>query len=393
MAKRETPLDGSPRFRARCEVMRAGLAVVVTSLLLASACTERVVLLSGVGERDAGRAPSDGSGAPDRSSPGESLPDGPGPDPDARCAPLLQNLRLEFESPEVVIALDRSSSMFAHRPGEKSWSELVRAQLIDYIRKNEGAIQFGYEEFPNRGPCDQAIGCCGSRVLVPPFLNSHPVIERQFRCDGPPGLCLFSGPDSPSGNALGRIRTFYDAEPDPAQDRFVLLITDGDPSCAKDPGECDDAGRQAARLFSLGGIRTIVLAVGEETKGSACLDAVAAMGQSRGTSSDPYSWVGDPAQLGDQLARAMSPVEARACRFLVRGDIKNRSAVTVTANFAALPRDPSHQEGWDFDASGAPVIQIFGSVCKELKSSQLEHRTVKAQQSCGPCASPSSICP
>jgi hypothetical protein len=363
---------------------RAFVAVVVAGL--AGACTSQVPLLSSVSPAaDADVPEPDAALSPDAGLPPDARPPRE-TGPEASCSEFTEAVRLEFQAPEVVIALDRSFSMFGHKPGAKSWWQRAKEELSSYMRANEGAIQFGYEEFPGRAVCDAMSGCCGSRVLVPPYLNSHSEVEHQWKCDNQ-ASCYETTMESPSGDALERIRTFYDNEPDPSSDRFVLLVTDGAPSCASDPDECDNAGRQAARLFSMGGIKTMVLGIGDDTKSSQCLDAVAFMGQTRQPGPTSYAWTADPDDLADQLAKAMVPLEQRTCRFLVRGDVKDLNKLEISVNFMSLPRDTTHRDGWDLDASGSPEIQLYGSACKQLKCNQLEHRAVRAEITCTQCGS------
>lgn len=358
---------------------RACLAVMVAPLL-AVACTEQVPLLSA--------SPDPGEPSP-RSDAGVFAP------ADARerevaeyrCHEMTQHVRLESRNPEVVIALDRSYSMFEGRRYNRSWWEAVKQELGAYMKNNEGGMMFGYEEFPARAACDRMTGCCGSRVLVPPLLNSAWEVERKLRCDSLADGCYNTTTHAPGADALAAIRHFYENEPDPEPDRFVLLITDKDPSCPNDPDHCQEAGVQAAKLFSMGGVKTIVLGLGEQTRTSACLETVAIAGQTREQGPTPFPWAAEPAQIKDQLARAMAPVEARTCRFTLRSELESWQKLSVTVNYAPLPRDPSHKEGWDFVSPGTPEIQLYGSACTRLKCAQLEHRAVRASVECTQCGS------
>jgi hypothetical protein len=375
---------------------RALVAVVVAGpLWMVTACTERIPLLTVEMGPDGGpRMVEDASPPRDgrRSEAGSGGRDsGAGVDL-GWCDDAPQSVRLSFQSPQVVIAVDRSYSMFTPRAGGRSWWQAVRTELTNYMRANDGAIGFGYEEFPGRATCDRASGCCGSRVLVQPFLNNHWEVERLFRCDNAASGCSMTADHSPSGDALARIREFYSSDREPERDRFILLITDGSPSCAMDPGECDEAGRQAGKLFAMSGVKTIVLPLGDEARASACLDTVAIAGQTRGQLGSQIPWVADPAQVAEPLARAMSLVEAAACRYIVRDAPQGLAHLKVSANWMPLPRDPGHKEGWDFDPPGAPEIQLYGSACARLKNGQMESRSVRAHIPCMQCGS-QLVCP
>jgi hypothetical protein len=364
---------------------RAFLAVTAALAWPALGCTERVPLLSAATAADAAPEPEPEDAAPRPDRPADAARD---TGPEARCSEFTQNVRIDSDVPQVIVALDRSFSMFQHRAG-KTWWVWVKQALLTYMQSNEGAIEFGYEEFPGRSTCDPTAGCCAGRVLVPPYLNSHWQIEHEWRCDGM--ACFETAIESPSGDALGRIRSHYDGQRDPANHRFVLLITDGDPSCSANPKECTDAGHEASQMFSTNGVKTIVLPIGDEARASTCLDAVAVMGQTRQAGDTSFPAVSDPDQLDAELAKAMAPVEERACRFVIRDNLKDPEKLVVTVNFKPLDRDPMHKEGWDLDAGGSE-IQLFGSVCKKLKCAQLESRAIKAQVTCTQCGS-SVTCP
>jgi hypothetical protein len=371
-------------MRQAADRQRALLAVV-GALSLGAGCTERVPLISSLAEADAGEEPADAPPPSDRRPQMDHGEDADPPDVgrDVRCTDFTQSHRLDLEYPEVIIALDRSFSMYNNPKGAKTWWTAAKQELSSYMSETDGAIAFGYAEFPGRLSCDPSVGCC-TRLPVNPSLNSHAGIENEWQCSS--AACSLTSYDRPSGHALYRIRAQYDAEQDPVPDRYVLLITDGPPSCA-DPDECDYAGRQAGRLFSMGGVETMVLPLGPDARDSGCLDGVAVNGHTRDPGATTFPWVSDPGQLGAQLRKVMARVEERTCRFLISGGVKNRDGLTVTVNFKPLPRDTSHMEGWDYDPSGSPEIQVYGTTCKKLKCQQVDQRDFRSEEACMQCGS------
>jgi hypothetical protein len=364
---------------------RALLAVGALALI-GSGCTERVPLISSVTvtDVDAGEELPDAAPAPDH-PPLDVAPEAVDAGRDVRCMDTTVTHRLELQFPEVVVALDRSISMF-DKIGTKTWWSSTRDALLAYMQENDGAIAFGYVEFPGRLSCDPFAGCC-SRFPVYPSLNSHSGIEQSWNC-GNSQACFQTTTESPAGHALNRIRTqYYDTETDPMPDRYVLVITDGDPTCEFDPDECDLAQRQAARLYSNGGINTIVLPLGQAARSSACLQTVAENGHTRDPGATDFPFAADPGKVAAELRKAMAQVEQQTCRFRVRTEIRNRDILQVTAEFMPLPRDPTHKEGWDYDPSGTPEIQIYGTACKKLKCSQLYEHDFRAEEDCTQCGS------
>jgi hypothetical protein len=367
---------------------RALLAVVGALSLGGPGCTERVPLISSVSEVDAAEEPpEDAYVRPDRPIQADLAPDEGSPDlgPDVKCMDFPLQHRLDLEYPEVVVALDRSFSMYNHKQGAKSWWTAAREELLSFIEETDGTIAFGYAEFPGRVTCDPSVGCC-TRMPLNPTLNSHAGISDAWQCTTQ--SCFETTDESPSGHVLSRIHSHFDAEQAPIpEDRYVLLVTDGAPTCAADPDECEMAKAQASRMFSMGGIKTIVLPLGEEARASQCLDDVAEMGQTRTPGSTTFPWAADATQVRAKLRELMAPVQERTCRFLVKGEIKNRDSLSVSVTFKALPRDPTHKEGWDYDASGSPEIWVYGTTCKKLQCLQLDQQDVRAEESCTQCGS------
>jgi hypothetical protein len=363
---------------------RALLAVVGALSLSGSGCTERVPLISSATEVDAADEPEDAYLPPDRPVSPDAARDA-GLGPEAACMETIQPHSFDLQYPEVVIALDRSFSMFNHRPGERSWWTAARDELLSYMRETDGAIAYGYTEFPGRVTCDPGIGCC-VRFGPAPSINNHDGIVQRWSCNTQ--SCFETTDESPSGHALARIRQYYDNEQLPVpDDRFVLLLTDGAPTCAANPDECSYASDQAGTLFSKGGIKTIVLPLGDEAKNSSCLGDVAEAGKAREPGATTFPYAADTTALAAQLRKAMAPVEQLACRFRVRGDILDRDHFALTVNFKPLRRDPDHKEGWDFDDSGSPEIWLYGNTCKQLKCSQIDQSDLRAEEVCTQCGS------
>jgi hypothetical protein len=366
---------------------RALLAVVGALSLDGSGCTERVPLISASTQADAADQPEDAYVPPDRPVPIDRASDTGPPDagPDVTCTDSVQPHRLDLEYPEVVVALDRSFSMYNHRSAGRTWWTAAKEELLDYMRQTDGTIAYGYAEFPGRVTCDPSVGCC-TRMPVLPSLYSDRGVEAAWQCNTQ--SCFETTDESPSGHVLSRIRSHYEAEQAPVpEDRYVLLITDGAPSCAADPDECELAATQAARMFSMGGIKTFVLPLGDEAKNSTCLADVAVNGQTRAPGATDFPWVVDAGKLAAKLREVMAPVAERICRFHVRGEIRNRDSLSVTVDYKPLPRDPTHKEGWDYDPSGSPEIWLYGSTCKKLQCSQLAQKDLRAEESCMQCGS------
>lgn len=353
----------------RSSLARAAV-VAVGAALAAAACTERVPLPTvgaGAGGRPGGRGDA-GSG--DRA-------------PDAKCQEYFESVPVRVHHPEVVISFDRSFSM-TRAYGASSRIQVARQALLAAVRSHEERLEIGYQEFPGRVSCEP-VGCCASRVLVPPQLNGYAALEAQLRCDPADRGCFESPMESPSADAISRLRRFFDVDADPRAERFVLLVTDGAPSC--EVGACDKMVEETSRLWSEQGVKTAVLTLGDEVKTSPCLDMVAAAGQMARQGMPSYHWAADEAQFKQQVQDVVSQMTTRLCRVTLRNVPPSTDRLSVTLNDVPVPRDPSGKDGWSFDPPRSLTLRLHGSWCEKLRASTAPARDIKVLLACQQCGS------
>ncbi len=265
------------------------------------------------------------------------------------------------EAPAVVVALDRSFSMLS-RLGSTTRLQAAQMALRTVLRSYQGGVQFGYEEFPVR--CDGP-SCCAGKVVVPPALNSLMAIEKQMRCEMPASGCFETTQDAPTAEALAQCRAFYAATDQPASGRFVLVVTDGEPSCGSDRASaCERAVAEAARLATAG-VKTAVVAMGDNVKSGGCLEMLGR-----------YAWASDEPQLRQWIQEAVAMAAGRSCRITLKTVAPNpeRLALLVKGDF--VPRDAT--QGWSFDPPGQPLsIAINGTLCERLRAGQVDFNDLR----------------
>jgi hypothetical protein len=325
-----------------------------------SACLQTVLLERG---RDGGT----GDGANFNGADGGGLGRADGRD----WCPGAEITRLNFSvrSPVVVIAFDRSSSMnspFGAGTRLSVEQQLLRTLMMMY----QGAVQFGYLEFPAGASCGGSAGCCASDITLPRPGNAAAVGDAMNACMGSSTGCVTSDA-TPTASAIGVARQFYGDFG--GKDRYVLLTTDGEPSCTKDgsvspANACMQAASEIAMLSSTG-VRTIVVGVGEDVGNSACLDKMARAGGAEPSTSSPFYYAArDPLLLTTQLSDIVRGLAKNACHI----DIDPRSApadptrIELSLKGVSIPRDPANKDGWNFDGGSSLKITIYGPSCDKL---------------------------
>jgi hypothetical protein len=293
----------------------------------------------------------------------------------------------EMVPPQAIIAFDRSSTMTTR-------VELIRKELVPALATLEGAAAFGYLEFPDKA-CDPAVGCCGaSDILVPPALGASATIGKQLACDANGRKCVEGPPRTPSDDALRKLETFYRNGASTDADRFVVMITDGAPNCGGFGDPCDKARVAARDLWQDSRLRvkTAILAISTEARFS-CLRAIAEVGGNvfePATASDlPFVYVDtvtNPAVVRAALAQVLEPVKARTCVVKLAGSRDRPSEITVKVDGATLKYDPSHADGWDYDAgTDTRQIRIYGPRCAQALMGQLQPSSVQGIVTCSAC--------
>jgi hypothetical protein len=362
--------------------MRVRRSVVAAFALWAGACTERVPLpvavdgdvLDGVqGDR---RTWTVRDGAADsRRPPLDARADIGGVD--ALCTERTVDVDYSMDpDSQVIVAVERSASMIQGKLGEAGRLAAVQQALRSVIRAYQGSVSFGYEEFPAaRTGCT---ACCAGEVKVFPGPGRYSLIDKEMRCESAPisTSCLVTNPDAPAFDSLARCADVYDALKF-QYSRFVLLVTDGEPSCGASKDACQRTGLEAAKLLT-DNVRTYVLGVSDESKGNTCLDAIAAAGGTQRT----YV-ASDEAQLATRLQEILSPLAARACRVAVTGQISSPDRLSVYIENLPVRRDPA--DGWTFDFAGpGRVITLNGAACEKLKTTQVSE-ALRIYTTCTQC--------
>ena len=356
--------------------MNPGLrrAHVALALLAMAGCTQEIVLPISPAAAD---EPFDASPlrrrdtlapSPDANEE-DPIPDAALPSADA-AIPACRALEhpVKQHHPKLIVALDRSASMFRKTGGAaQAPIQWVQDSLRSFMETYTDVIYFGYEEFPispKAVECGQS--CCASKVMPAPVSVAD--IDGRWSCAGQPAWCKDTFSESPSYDALGRITDYYyglaDDVPGP---RYVLLLTDHDPWC---PGvtaakACQRTIEQTSmlrRLFPY--VKTLVFGLSDLVSGSLCLSEVAHHGGlARDPNKFPSHYVALNAadftkQLGEQLALMARDV----CTFSVDQYVKS---LAVSLDGVPVPHDG--MDGWEWVSDYR--FQLNGRACDTMLTS------------------------
>jgi hypothetical protein len=282
------------------------------------------------------------------------------------------SLELTPESPEVIVALDRSTGMTTARLSDTTAFTAASTTLDQFVGVYQKVVSFGYVEFPAQstafnqctgGPQQQS--CCAS-PLSPPSLNSTLFENALHTCDAgsPVSYCAVGSMQRPIVPALAACWTTFMSRTH-RSDRDVLLITNGGPDCGTNPNSaCNDAVTLVNQLYNNAKARVHVFAPGQiDSFAMDCLGQIASQGGA--TSAPYYHPATTSADLSDDIGGVMRTIAMGACHLdlpqSARG-LQSPDGLTLVWKDLQIPYDRNN--GWDLPGNGSGFsIDLNGEAC------------------------------
>jgi hypothetical protein len=339
---------------------------------------------------NAGSAAAAGTGGGLFGNSQQSMPSKPVGDPNGLASNDLcevVHLTASPSTPDVLIVLDRSGSM--EREGR--WMPSVAA-VRTITNDLQAQINFGLALFPqpvaggnNGGTVDisaclsaadpqtclddliNAVGgtCTPGSIVVPVGPNTAPMIASTLDMTNSAG-------GTPTGETLENLITSYapteldpDALPRP---KFVLLVTDGQPTCPNGGGEDTtqpdiDRSNMAIDALLKKGVRTYVIGYNTSGPGNEMLAAVLdGFAQRGGTGDTMHHPVEDEAGL--KSAFQMIAGDVVNCTFVLDKPPMRSDYVLVKIDGSQINLDDPN--GWHL--VGDRTVELTGQSCDKLKS-------------------------
>jgi hypothetical protein len=286
------------------------------------------------------------------------------------CVPggcASQQLEVTPVPPNLLIALDRSCSM--NQPpdgvmgGATKW-EIASTAINGLTTKLKGKIRFGITMFPERFTA-KANDCLQvAPIPVPVGPNNEAAVQAL----------LVDPSYAPANPCVTNIDTgFEQAASDPGlQDAkrgdYVVLMTDGAQS-ASCGGKAANAGTvDAITKLAAGGVHTFVIGFGGAVDATA-LTSFAQAGLEKNPNAPPdYYDASDQASL--DAAFKLIASKTLGCVFELKKAPEDPNQVYAFFDGMSVPRDPTHADGWDYDAATNEVT-FYGMACGKLEEGKI----------------------
>jgi len=301
---------------------------------------------------------------------------------DANVTCVATNPMTTNVPPDILILLDRSGSMNQDLTGapctngcgaNSKWS-ITTTALAAYLPMVEASVNLGLKLFASgSNSCNVS-----TTAEIAPRANNAAMINNRL-------AMTQAGSSTPTTAALMNAANYLKSVPD-ANPKFILLVTDGIPTCGKDMcaagvdlgggsmTQCDDANAIAmVKAVHDMGISTFVLGVGTSSSpGDGTLSQMAVNGGFPRNDTPAYYPIDKPADLTAAFQAVTGMVSK--CFFTVSPPLSNGQAVTgVTA-------DGNDLAPGDFMIVGNNGVQLVGQKCDDFTNGTI--KKIELQVSC-----------
>lgn len=262
-------------------------------------------------------------------------------------------------APNVLIVLDRSCSMRTAVNGTPKWTSAVTA--INQLTTNfDDEVRWGLTLFPDTA----GDSCAQAAIPIPVAPGNGPMIQSLLTASL--ATTDVNYPDGPCVTNIDTAMQQAATEPafaDPTRPSFAMLVTDGAQAGCNAAGG-DNGTEMILADLHMRGVPTFVVGFGGATD-AAQMDMFAQAGGTALPTSPQYYQADNATELEAAFATIADLVIG--CDFVLTDPPTDLAEVfAFFNNVTSVPRDPAHQNGWDYDPS-TMTLTFYGSFCAQLQ--------------------------
>ncbi|HMF44903.1 MAG TPA: vWA domain-containing protein [Polyangia bacterium] len=295
----------------------------------------------------------------------------------------IRNVQGSSESPDIIVALDRSASMSTTSlAGTMSRLDVALADLYDVVQHYQGSVRFGYVGFPAPASmsCSNGQACCAdSNFMFPTTMAYQGFHVATTACDPTTPQCTTTA-DRPTDVALRICGNTYNMFDSQNRNRFVLLVTDGEPSCGS-RDQCSDAQSEIAMLSgNPTQVDTVVIGIGDS--GAPCLQQLALSGGHHLQNAPYYYHVTSSQDLQTAISSAVTDLAQIACTIDIYSPLSNPDRLGVFIDGVPVPHNM--YDGWEYQGQDKSTIKLSPSWCDRLLSADANSLKLQSCSMGGP---------
>jgi hypothetical protein len=195
---------------------------------------------------------------------------------------------------------------------------------------------------------------------------------------------LADGDGTPTGDAV-RAGVRYLSSLQTPNDKYILLATDGEPSCAGVGAE----GQATARPYAIAAVQEAaalgipVFVVGVATNSDNATQALNDMAIAGGVprpALNPLAPRYYLASTQDELTTALRQIagEIASCVFPLSKPPPVPDNIAVKLDGVNQPRDPTRTNGWEYTDANMTAVEVYGPICDQIQTEAHDVQVVYA---------------
>jgi hypothetical protein len=277
-----------------------------------------------------------------------------------------QNFDVLIKPIDILLVLDRSASMENDPSGGDSspskW-EIVVPALQQAITATNAAVSWGIKVFPEgdkKGACSAA--SFPTNILVPIAASNATTVNNAI------AATTDKGDGTPTGDAINKAVEYLGTVQN-NHVKYLLLATDGDPSCPSGDA-ADTFALQAVTAAATAGYHTFVVGVASNASKIKALNQLAIAGLEPHVDPDPTAPQFYLASTQAELVATLKGITGAAatCLFPLSSAPPNPEHVGVFIGDKPVMKDTSSVSGWNYTGPDMTTIELFGAACDQAKA-------------------------
>ncbi|HWA75756.1 MAG TPA: vWA domain-containing protein [Polyangiaceae bacterium] len=283
----------------------------------------------------------------------------------------FQNFNLKREPADILLVLDRSASMEDAPDGAtdptSKWNLVVPA-LTEVVSSTDSSVAWGMKSYPEGEGNECIAGSVTTKIDVAIAPSNASAVNQAIMTTTP------KGNGTPTGDAVKQavvyMKTVTNTHP-----KFLLLATDGEPSCAgttKDSTQARTYAVQAVTDALAAGFPTYVVGVATtKTSATTALNNMASAGGKPRADTNPLATRYYLANTKDELVKSLQTITgevAKSCTFALNPPPPAPNFIAVKVAGQTVMRDPDKGAGWEYTSTDYTQLEVYGAACEAIKS-------------------------
>jgi von Willebrand factor type A domain len=180
---------------------------------------------------------------------------------------------------------------------------------------------------------------------------------------------MATGNGTPTGEAIKRAAAYLQGRG--ASNQYILLATDGDPSCPDGDEAAEQYAYDAISAAAAAGFKTYVIGVLDPVKDKSKFAILNRMAELGGTarSDNPVADKFFQVNSKEELSTAIKGVTGQVASCVFEFDKKPPATdnIAVKVNGVRITQDPTRSEGWEYTSTEYMGLELYGNACQQVK--------------------------